>query len=159
MPSASAAPVSRGVRRLVFAIALGVPLALVFIYVGMVALAISLADQNFDVRRGSVRYHALMGATIRNTPLIEPVGEPRFEFRGGDGPKPTETIISYVSKADAARLEAELGRYLEARGYARRKHSNPPPAEEFAEGRVSFDIVTQPLPDKATRVFVTKYEF
>src|SRR5688572_6452839 len=120
MSSTSAAPVSRGVRRLVFAIALGVPLTLVSAYVGMVALALSLADQNFDVRRGSARYYALMGATIRTVPLIEPVGEPRFAFRGGDGPKPTETIISYVSKADAALITAELGRYLEARGYARR---------------------------------------
>jgi len=156
--SAAAAP-SRGVRRLIYAIALGVPLALLLAYAAIVALAISLADQNFDARRGSVQYYALMGATIRNVPLVEPVGEPRFEFRGGDGPKPTETIVSYVSKADAARLEAELGRYLEARGYARRKHSNPPPAEEFADGRVAFDIVTQPLPDKAIRVLVTKYEF
>ncbi len=159
MSNAPAAPVSRGARRFIFGIALGVPLVLVFAYAGIVALAMSLADQNFDVRRGSVQYYALMGSTIRNAPLIEPVGEPRFEFRGGDGPKPTETIVSYVSKADAARLEAELARYLEARGYARRKNENPPPAEEFASGQVSFDIVTQPLPDKTTRVFVTKYEF
>ena len=158
MPGAPAARPSRGLRRLIFAIAIGVPLALVMAYAGVVALAISLADQNFDVRRGSVQYYALMGATIRNAPLIEPVSEPRFEFRGGDGPKPTETIVSYVSKADAAHAEAELGRYLEARGYARRKNENPPPAEAFADGRVWFEIVTQPLPDKTIRVFVTKYE-
>jgi hypothetical protein len=159
MSNAPAAPVSRGARRLIFGIAIGGPMALILAYAGLVALAISLADQNFEVRRGSVQYYALMGGTIRNAPLIEPVGEPRFEFRGGDGPKPTETIVSYVSKADAPRIEAELGRYLEARGYARRKNENPPPAEEFADGKVSFEIVTQPLPDKTIRVFVTKYEF
>jgi hypothetical protein len=159
MPDATAAPMSRGARRLILWIAFGVPLALVLAYVGVVALAMSFADQNFEVRRGSVRYYALMGATIRNAPLIEPVGEPSFHFRGGDGPKPTETEIAYVSKAEAARIEAELGRYLAARGHARRKNDNPPPAEVFASALVYFDIVAKPLPDRTIRVVVTKYEF
>lgn len=146
-------------RRAIVWVLVAVPVAAIIAYLGIVALAISLADQNFDVRRGSVQYYALFGATIRNVPLIEPAGEPRFHFRGGDGPKPTETIVSYVSRADAARVEAELARYLESRGYARRKNDNPPPAEVFAGSSVYFDIVTQPLPDKAIRVFVTKYEW
>ena len=146
-------------RRAIVWVLVAVPVAAIIAYLGIVALAISLADQNFDVRRGSVQYYALFGATIRNVPLIEAAGEPRFHFRGGDGPKPTETIVSYVSRADAARVEAELARYLESRGYARRKNDNPPPAEVFAGSSVYFDIVTQPLPDKAIRVFVTKYEW
>jgi hypothetical protein len=146
-------------RRAILWVLMAVPVAAILAYVGVVALAVSLADQNFDVRRGSVQYYALFGATIRNVPLIEPVDAPRFHFRGGDGPKPTETIISYVSKAEAARVEAELARYLESRGYARRKNDNPPPAEVFAGGSVYFEVVTRPLPDKAVRVIVTKFEF
>lgn len=146
-------------RRAILWMLTAVPVAAVLAYVGIVALAVSLADQNFDVRRGSVQYYALFGATIRNVPLIEPAGEPRFHFRGGDGPKPTETIVSYASRADAARIEAETARYLESRGYARRRNENPPPAESFAGRSVYFDIVTLPLPGKTTRVIVTKYEF
>ncbi len=146
-------------RRVILWVLMAVPVAAILAYVGIVALAVSLADQNRDVRRGSVQYYALFGATIRNVPLIEQAGEPRFHFRGGDGPKPTETIVSYVSKAEAARVEAELARYLERRGYSRRKNPNPPPSESFAGSSVYFDIVTQPLPDKTIRVFVTKYEF
>lgn len=146
-------------RRWVLWALVAVPVAAILAYVGIVALAVSLADQNFDVRRGSVQYYALFGSTIRNVPLIEPASEPHFHFRGGDGPKPTETIVSYVSRANAARVESELAKYLEGRGYARRKNDNPPPAEVFAGNSVYFDIVTQPLPDKTIRVFVTKYEF
>lgn len=147
------------VRRAILWVLTAVPAAAILAYVGVVAFAISLADQNFDVRRGSAQYYALFGSTIRNVPLIEPAGEPRFEFRGGDGPKPTETIVSYVSKADAARIEDESARYLEARGYTRRKNDNPPPAEIFAGGSVHFEVVTRPMPDKTIRVLVTKYEF
>lgn len=146
-------------RRAIFWVLMAVPIAAILAYVGIVAFAVSLADQNFDVRRGSLQYYALFGATIRNVPLVEPAGAPRFHFRGGDGPKPTETIVSYASTAEAARVEAELARYLESRGYARRRNDNPPPAEVFASGSVYFDIVTQPLPDKTIRVFVTKYEW
>lgn len=146
-------------RRAILGVLAAVPVAAIFAYVGAVALAVSLADQNFDVRRGSVQYYALFGSTIRNVPLIEPAGEPRFHFRGGDGPKPTETIVSYASKAEAVRVEAELARYLEARGYARRKNDNPPPAEIFAGGSVYFEVVTRPTTDKTIRVLVTKYEF
>ena len=145
-------------RRVALGALIGVPIAAILAYIGIVALAISLADENFDVRRGSVQYYVLMGPTIRNAPLIEPVGEARFAFRGGDGPKPTETIVSYVSKADAARIEAELAKYLEGRGYARRKNDNPPPVEVFAGGSVYFEIVTRPQPDKTVRVLVTKFE-
>lgn len=146
-------------RRAILWVLMAVPAAAILAYVGIVALAVSLADQNFDVRRGSVQYYALFGATIRNVPLIEPAGEPRFHFRGGDGPKPTETIVSYVSRADAAHIESELAKYLKGRGYARRKNINPPPAEVFAGGTVYFDVVTRPMPDKAVRVIVAKYEF
>jgi hypothetical protein len=146
-------------RRAILSVLMAVPIAAILAYVGVVALALSLADQNFDVRRGSVQYYALFGATIRNVPLIEPAGEQRFHFRGGDGPKPTETIVSYVSRADAARIESELAKYLEGRGYARRKNDNPPPADVYAGGSVHFDVVTRPMPDKAIRVIVTKYEF
>lgn len=146
-------------RRAIVWMLMAAPVAAILAYLGIVALAVSLADENFDVRRGSVRYYALFGATIRNVPLIESAGEPRYHFRGGDGPKPTETEISYVSKAPAARVEAEIARYLERRGYARRKNPNPPPAEAFAAGAVYFDIVTKALPDGSLRVFVTKFEF
>jgi hypothetical protein len=145
-------------RRAILWVLMAVPIAAILAYVGVVALALSLADQNFDVRRGSVQYYALFGTTIRNVPLIEPAGEARH-FRGGDGPKPTETIVSYVSRADAARIEPELAKYLEGRGYARRKNDNPPPADVYAGGSVHFDVVTRPMPDKAIRVIVTKYEF
>ena len=146
-------------RRAILWVLMAAPVAAILAYVGIVALAVSLADRNFDVRRGSVQYYALFGATIRNVPLIEPAGEPRFQFRGGDGPKPTETIVSYDSKARAARAEAEIARYLEQRGYARQKNPNPPPAESFAAGSVYFDIVTKALPDGKIRIFVTKFEF
>ena len=159
MTSAASLAVPARARRVVFWVLISVPIAAILAYIGIVALAISLADQNFDVRRRSVQYYVLFGSAIRNVPLIEPAGAPRFQFRGGDGPKPTETIISYASRADAARVEAELARYLEARGYTRRKNDNPPPAEVFAGGSVYFDIVMRPLPDKTIRVLVTKYEW
>ena len=122
------------------------------------AFVFSLADKTFDVRRGSFGYYALLGSTIRNVPLIEAEGEPTFRFRGGDGPKPTEAEIAYVSRAEAARLEAEIARYLEARGYKRRANTNPPPAEQFASGSVYFVIVTKPE-GATTKVWVTKAEF
>jgi hypothetical protein len=146
-------------RRIVLWLLAAVPIVAILAYVGVVGLAISLADQNFDVRRGSVQYYVLFGSTIRNVPLIEPADAPRFQFRGGDGPKPTETIVSYASRAEAARIEAELARYLESRGYARRKNDNPPPAEVFASASVYFEIVLKLQQDKTSRVFVTKFEF
>ena len=145
-------------RRAVFWLLVAVPVVAIVAYLGIVGLAISLADRNFDVRRGSVPYYALFGATIRNVPLIEAVGAPRFAVRGGDGPKATETIISYASSADPAHIGAELARYLEGRGYARRKNDNPPPADVFAGGSVYFEIVVRAQPGKTARVFVTKYE-
>jgi hypothetical protein len=146
-------------RRAILWVLVAVPAAAILGYIGVVALAISLADQNFDVRRGSAQYYALFGSTIRNVPLIEPAGGPRFHFRGGDGPKPTETIVSYASTAEAARIEAELAKYLVGRGYARRNNNNSPPAEVFAGRSVYFEIATAPQPDKPNRVTVTKYEF
>lgn len=146
-------------RRALSWLLMAVPVVAIVAYLGFAALAISLAEENFEVRRGSVRYYALFGSTIRNVPLIEAAGKPRFDFRGGDGPKPTETIISYASRADTARIEAELARYLEGRGYARRRNDNPPPAEVFADGSAYFEIVVRPQPDKTIRVFVTKFEF
>jgi len=146
-------------RRVVYGLLTAVPVVAIVAYLGIVALAVSLADQNFDVRRGSVQYYALFGSTIRNVPLIEPAGEPRFAFRGGDGPKPTETIISYASRADAAHIEAGLATYIEGRGYVRRKNDNPPPAEVHASGSVYFEIHARPQADKTIRVYVTKFEF
>lgn len=158
MSAGAAAPVRA--RRFLFWMLLSLPVAAILAWFGLLALAVSLADENFEVRRGSVQYYALMGSTIRNVPLVEPAGEPRFEFRGGDGPKPTETIISYASRADAARLEAEIGRYLVARGYERRRYTETAtPLDHYVSGGVSFDIYLQPLPDKTVRVFVTKYEW
>lgn len=136
----------------------GLPSAAVGLFAAWLAYGFSLADRNFDVRRGSIEYYLLFGATIRNVPLIEPAGAPRFHFRGGDGPKPTETIVTYASKADAARLEAELARYFEARGYKRRENDNAPPADVFGDVPVWFEIVTKAEPDKTIRVFVSKFE-
>ena len=122
------------------------------------AFVFSLADKNFQVRRGSFDYYALLGSTIRNVPLIEAEGEPLFHFRGGDGPKPTETEITYVSRAAPSRLEAELARYLETRGYRRQANTNPPPAEQFAGHAVYLVIMTKPQ-GAVTKVWVTKAEF
>lgn len=146
---------ARGILR---AAVIGAPLVALAGLLGFCAFAFSLADRNFDVRRGSFEYYVLIGATIRNVPLIEPEGEPTFHFRGGDGPKPTATEIAYVSKADPARLEAALARYLEGRGYRRAKNMNAPPAEQFESGSVWFEIVVKRESENATKVWVTKFE-
>ncbi len=90
--------------------------------------------------------------------LIEAEGEPGFQFRGGDGPKPTETEIAYISRAAPERIEREIAAYLEARGYKRQANTNPPPADQFASGSVYFVVVTKPH-NEATKVWVTQAEF
>jgi len=134
------------------------PLFAIAALLGFCAFTFSLADKNFEIRRGSFDYYVLLGSTIRNVPLIAAEGEPRFDFRGGDGPKPTETEIAYVSRAAPERIEREIAAYLESRGYKRQANTNPPPADQFAAGSVYFVVVTKGH-DGSTKVWVTKAEF
>jgi hypothetical protein len=82
-------------------------------------------DESLYTRPGHFAYYACVSSVIRNAPRVMPVDEPTFFASAGDGPKPPQDEITYMSRAAPSEVIATTAHYLSSVGFSRADPSGP----------------------------------
>ena len=137
-----------------FAIALAVATVA---WTGWKALII-LFTEDLYCDRGSFEYYvAIHSGLIKQTPLVQLQGSPRFYASCGDGPKPPANGISYTSNANAEAVKSRLTDYILNDGYVRGDDRTGSGGTVFVRGRGGVELFVSA--EGATRTEVRIYEW
>jgi hypothetical protein len=88
----------------------------------LVASARVCLDESLYTKPGHFAYYACVSSVIRNVPRVMPVNEPTFFASAGDGPKPPQDEIAYISGAAPSEVVATTVHYLSSVGFT---HADP----------------------------------
>ncbi|MBA2321201.1 MAG: hypothetical protein H0V89_08595 [Deltaproteobacteria bacterium] len=94
-----------------------------------------MTRESLYLDRGELSWHVLIRAPeIRDLPLVSPVAPPRFHYGSGDGTKPADQSVSYVS-ADPGAVGAAV-EHARGLGWAARPSSERDVLELVRDTRV-----------------------
>lgn len=114
---------------------IGIVVFLIFLGVLFYTLTIIFSESLYT-SRGTFSYYVTIPREIRTFPEIGIIGEPKFFYGCGDGPKPPIQEIRYRSNASTAAILEEADSYLRSQGYAL---SNKNSETEFCDEGIIYD--------------------
>jgi hypothetical protein len=107
-------------------------------------------------RPGSISAMILVGATIGNFPVIEPMARPDITYSAASGAKPETVTLFYRTKADTQSLIDAATRYLAALGF--KEQPRAADALIFKKGEVHIRFKIEVTPAGIGNVSVAEFQ-
>lgn len=110
-------------------------------------------SESLYTTRGTIAYALVIPQVIQGVPQLQPVEEPEFWHSAGDGPKPTQSQITYRSRASSAELRRALGEHFEGAGYESSERDD----EDYVLGEYWIRIEIEPREADVNEIRVTRF--
>jgi hypothetical protein len=113
-------------------------------------------DESLYTTPGHFAYYACVSSTMRHVPRVLPASEPTFYASAGDGPKPAQDEMTYLSRAIPSDVVAATARYLSSAGFGSIGTSGTSSTAVLRGAASSVTIAAQPAEAGTCKVKVTQ---